>query len=96
MGGGAIIGAITYALAAKNTMDMRAYAKKQEKLAESSAEQAAVEQAKQKEEAKKRRIELVNQQREAVDLSKHYSTKTKERGIYDSGLNGKLTEDVLG
>ena len=50
---------------------------------------------KKKEEAVKRR-ELVDQQREGLDLSKHYRTSTRESGIKDSGLRGKLDEDVLG
>lgn len=70
--------------------------KKQTRLAKEQQTVAMYEQKEQKEiEAKKRR-ELVDQQRESIDLSKHYKTSTQELTPKDSGLRGRLTEDVLG
>ena len=71
-------------------------AKQQKRMATETQVVSQIEQAEQKEVAARERRALVDQQREGIDLSKHYRTSTREKGIADSGLRGKLEEDILG
>lgn len=69
---------------------------KQEKAAKTQMQMAQIEQAEQKKEAEKQRRELVDQQRENMALGQRFTTSTREKTPKDSGLRGKLTEDILG
>ena len=93
MAGAAIVGALTGTYSASKSAHA---SKRQNAIAKEQMVAATIEQNEQKKEEAVKRRELVDQQREGLDLSKHYRTSTRESGIKDSGLRGKLDEDVLG
>ena len=88
--------AVAVAASLYNTQKQKSYAKKQERLAQAQANEAKKEQEAQKKQALEQRKEMVDQQRESMNIAGHFKTKTAERGIQDSGLRGRIGEDVLG
>lgn len=90
------IAAITAATATYSGVQSAHASKRQKSIANDQMKVASIEQANQASEAAKQRREQVDQQREMLNSAQRFSTSTKEKTPKDSGLRGRITEDVLG